>query len=360
MVYGAILGTSPATANGEDDFGARTTTLGATWASVMASGVWTGATASSFLDMYEVSTGNILGLGFFVNAATGYPTRQHVFRSTDGGLTFLPLARFTSGTGTYDSLTNLNAILGLTSSIVLVALAGFGTVPNSEAELMRSTDGGATWTQIVLPMFDPASAGSVNSLVHLGAGVVLAGGNQEAGSPPDTTRTNPCVWRSTDYGVTWSAPYFIPGLSFTGGNLCTLNRLLKLSASVVMAGLSNDDALLPNNGHWVLSTDAGLTFTTLGTRIDAYPGGVAFGRFNSIGAADDGSVLTYLERSSVIGPGTGEIWRTTFSGYSGLAGPCSVPAAPVQAPVTLGPAILGGSFSMCVSPFTVNPCPQQC
>jgi hypothetical protein len=127
------------------------------------------------------------------------------------------------------------------------------------------------------------------------------------------------VWRSTDYGVSWTS-YTLPEQPFSGGGgfqRYTVQWLQALTSSKVVAGVSIFGAP-PTVKHWRLSTDGGETFPDSGVETSPLIG--TAGIIRQITGADDGAILTAVNRSGA--PHFGEIWRSTVDGFNG-PGPCA-------------------------------------
>ncbi len=105
-----------------------------------------------------------------------------------------------------------------------VVLAG----DDADGSIYRSTNYGLTWSAGI-----PTGGIAVRSLIYVGNGVVLAGDEKNGGS----------IYRSTDYGLTWDAGTVVNGfvISFT-----------YVGNGVVLAGTST--------GYVYRSTDYGLTW----------------------------------------------------------------------------------------------------
>ncbi|HTS03546.1 MAG TPA: hypothetical protein VMN04_13560, partial [Thermoanaerobaculia bacterium] len=246
------------------------TTPGAIWAATNA-GVFRstdgGATWTPFnkgLDntgAYRVvASGGTLFAGTYNNA-------NGVFRSTDGGRTWLPANAFMANrrirtlvanggtvvaggeTGTFRSTdggaTFAASRSGLSGSNNVYAMAANGStihgglIPSGFA---RSTDFGATWTQ--LP--GPVPGASVLAVATNGATVVAA--------------ANGAVYRSSDGGSTWQA-----GAKVFAGDPSYGVYVLSFAGGALFAGLQGYG--LPETHGIYKSTDLGATWTRASTGI---------------------------------------------------------------------------------------------
>ncbi len=161
----------------------RSTNNGATWTQMNASAGWSGRFAHSSVAMPD---GSIVLMGGYDGSSN---VTNDVWRSTDTGATWTEV----------NASAGWSARFGHTSvpmpngSIVL--MGGADNNYNYQNDVWRSTDNGATWTQV------NASAGwarfTHSSVITPDGSIVLMGG----------TGSGPCVndtWRSTDYGNTWT------------------------------------------------------------------------------------------------------------------------------------------------------------
>ena len=119
-----------------------------------------------------------------------------VWKTSDGGASWTPL------TDDQPSLTIRSIALSPSNPNIVYAATGSssegdgaGGVDASAAGILKSTDGGNTWTQIAAPFVQSAYATSVNSLdVQPGGQVVLAA-------------TENSIYRSADGGATWNSVF---------------------------------------------------------------------------------------------------------------------------------------------------------
>lgn len=233
--------------------------------------------------------------------------RYHVLRSLDTGQTFALYSAV--GTSPPSPLSIVDVAVYAGNSVVLVAgdFLG-GSFP--DVSIWRSTNKGQSWTEVALP--SPGGFGSVASFASIGSGIVLAGGQVETSADPNHIQA--VVWRSVDYGATWTA-VVLPNQPFgTGGGVqrYTVTWIQPLTASKIVAGVSIFGAP-PSVKHWRLSTDGGVTFPDAGVEEDAVLG--TSGIVRQMSLADDGALLTAIEIGGA--PHFAEIWRSDIDGFNG-------------------------------------------
>ena len=164
----------------------RSTDSGATWTQITANAGWSGRQDHSSVAMPDGSI--VLMGGDEIGFANGY--KNDVWRSTDGGATWMQV---TPSAG-WSARTGHSSVAMADGSIVLMGGLAGGGYTN---DVWRSIDGGETWTQMT------ANAGWVareshSSVVMPDGSLVLMGGNDGTMDYADD------VWRSTDYGATWT------------------------------------------------------------------------------------------------------------------------------------------------------------
>jgi PKD repeat protein len=162
----------------------RSTDNGATWTQVNASAGWTGR---SFHTSVVMRDGSIVLMGGYALGGL----KNDVWRSTDNGATWTQVNASAGWTGRSQA----SSVAMPDGSIVLMG-GDDGSFSTSKNDVWRSTDNGATWTQIT------ASAEWVGRYSHTSAAmpdgsIVLIGGFTPNGIMND-------MWRSTDNGATWT------------------------------------------------------------------------------------------------------------------------------------------------------------
>jgi N-acetylneuraminic acid mutarotase len=165
----------------------RSTDNGATWTLQTGQPGWTVRSGHSSVAMPDGSI-VLMGGGHDWYA----PTNNDVWRSTDNGVTWTQLTAHAGWT----ARSHQSSVAIPDGSIVL--MGGYDAT-GARNDVWRSTDNGATWTQM------NASAGwsgrsGHTSVVMPDGSIVLMGGAGGAGG--DTYFND--VWRSTDNGATWT------------------------------------------------------------------------------------------------------------------------------------------------------------
>jgi hypothetical protein len=206
----------------------RSTDKGGTWTQMTAAAEWTARKSYSSV---ALSDGSIVLMGG-INGAD----KNDVWRSTDQGATWTQMAASAEWTPRHYH----TSVVLPDDSVVLMG-GYFGTSPDPSAyknDVWRSTDRGATWTQMT------ASAGWSERFGHtsvalLDGSVVLMGGS----SGP----SNNDVWRSTDQGATWTQ--VTAGAEWTPRTWAT-SVALPDGSIVLMGGF--DSSLVHKNDVWRL------------------------------------------------------------------------------------------------------------
>jgi hypothetical protein len=289
----------------------RSTDGGATWSAGISADLYS-TLAEEDSDIFafvrlDVS-GEILAFGGATVAGSGL--RYQVLRSLDSGASFALFAQV--GTNPNSPLAVVNAAVYAGDGVVLAAGSFLGgaspTIP-----IWRSEDRGQNWVEVSLPT--PGGFGSVACFASMGGGVVLAGGQVER--LDNDLHVEAVVWRSTDFGQTWTA-YILPEQPFHGGGglqRYTVNALRPMTTSKVVAGVSIFGPPVSVK-NWRLSTDGGATFPDTGVETSSVTGTASVVR--EITGADDGALLTGITKFN----GIIEIWRSTVDGFNG-PGPCA-------------------------------------
>ncbi len=241
------------------------------WTQMTASAGWSRRHSHSSVAMPD---GRIVLMGGF---ADYYGRKNDVWRSTDKGATWTEL----NSSAGWSARSGHSSVAMSDGSIVIMG----GYSPYSLNDVWRSTDNGVTWTEV------NSSAGWVgrdghSSVVMPDGSIVLMGG---VGS--DAYGLND-VWRSTDNGTTWtqmtasagwSARYFHTSVAMSDGSI------------VLMGGSGKNDV-------W-RSTDEGATWT----QMTATAGWSARSGHSSV-AMSDGSIVL------MGGNNKNDVWRSTDYG----------------------------------------------
>ncbi|MGA2121518.1 MAG: DUF3821 domain-containing protein, partial [Methanoregula sp.] len=209
---------------------------GATWTEMTAHAIWSGRWGQSSVAMPD---GSIVLMG----GDDGSANRNDVLRSTDNGAAWTEMNASPGWDGRYHH----TSVAMPDGSIVLM---GGYTSSGDINDVWRSTDNGATWTQ------QTASAGwspreRPVSVVMPDGSIILMGGAESSGVLKNDT------WRSTDNGATWTqltaSAGWSPRVSFTS--------LAMPDGSIVLMGGQGYGGILTND-TW-RSTDNGATWKQL-------------------------------------------------------------------------------------------------
>jgi PKD repeat protein len=209
---------------------------GATWTEMTAHAIWSGRWGQSSVAMPD---GSIVLMG----GDDGSANRNDVLRSTDNGAAWTEMNASAGWDGRYHH----TSVAMPDGSIVLM---GGYTSSGDINDVWRSTDNGATWTQ------QTASAGwspreRPVSVVMPDGSIILMGGAESSGILKNDT------WRSTDNGATWTqltaSAGWSPRVSFTS--------LAMPDGSIVLMGGQGYGGILTND-TW-RSTDNGATWKQL-------------------------------------------------------------------------------------------------
>jgi photosystem II stability/assembly factor-like uncharacterized protein len=152
-------------------------------------------------------------------------------RSTNAGLTWPIIDTYG---GNY-----LQSVVHLEDGICLTTLGGSAPAP-----IYRSTDYGITWSYAASPA---AGENIIFDFTYLGDGICLAG-----------TANNGHIIRSTDYGVTWSD---LGGLSYGGLNATAVMALTYTKNGICLAGATLRDPGVAWYPSVFRSTDYGVTWS---------------------------------------------------------------------------------------------------
>ena len=226
--------------------------------------------------------GSIIMMG----GSNGTARFNDVWRSADKGMTWTEMTPIAGWSARYFH----TSVATADGSIVV--MGGHDGSNIFRNDVWRSTDNGVTWTEETANA--PWTGRAVHSSVALPDGsIVLFGGNNGMSG-----RLND-VWRSTDYGATWTAmtssAEWIPRWSQSATVLP--------DGSIVMTGGWNSAYL---NDAW-RSTDYGATWT----RVNNTLGGISRG-YHSTVSLPDNSILMMGGINE--GGGRNDVWRSADSG----------------------------------------------
>jgi len=254
------------------------------WVQVTSAADWAarqGHTSVALPDGSIVIAGGATG----TSAGSG---KNDVWRSTDSGATWTQM----TGGASWAARQWHSSVTMPDGSILI--MGGYGTDYSSKNDVWRSTDKGATWTQMTGSATWNGRYGH-GSVVMPNGTIILLGGSGSNG-----------VWKSTDNGASWSlvtsSASWMPR-TFFGVVLMPDNSI------VLMGGYSSGY----KNDVW-RSTDSGATWI----QMNASPGWDAREYLSSV-ALPDGTILLTGGESS--GNPMKDVWRSTDYGATWIKDP---------------------------------------
>jgi len=255
----------------------------APWTQVNASAGWSVRFGHSSVAMPD---GTIVLMGGY----GGDSYKNDVWRSTDNGVTWTVVNASAGWTVRYSH----TSVVMPDGSIVLMG-GKIGNSPYFINDVWRSTDKGATWTQM------NASAGwagrfSHSSVAMPDGSIVLMGGNRNSFLND--------VWRSTDNGATWTQVNASAGWAARWGH----SSVVMPDGSIVLTGGQKSSS--PNwvNDVW-RSTDNGAMWT----QMNASAGWAGRVSHSSV-AMPDGSIVLLGGESPSSPYWLHDVWRSTDNG----------------------------------------------
>lgn len=232
----------------------RSTNGGSTWTLMTASAPWH---ARNHHTTVALPDGSILLMGGGYNAYPGITRVNDIWRSTDNGATWTQLPD-----APWSARQELTSVVLPDGSIEVIGGVDNSPSPSWAKDVWRSTDGGVSWSQITANAEWPARFAFSSNVLPDGSIVVIGG---HGGDPSNYHYLND-VWRSTDNGATWQI--------MTGnGTWQPRNRhstvVMPDGTIVLMGGYYSD-----SGGTWMtdvwLSKDNGATWKE--ANIDAWAG----------------------------------------------------------------------------------------
>jgi PKD repeat protein len=211
--------------------------------------------------------------------------REDTWRSTDNGATWMLMNASSGWSGRY-----------LSGNVVMtggnIVLIGGNSKGHSMNDVWKSSDNGATWTQQTAgaewsKRNDPSSVAMPDGSIILTGG----GGNNPSSSPVND------VWRSTDYGATWTLVNGSAGWAGREGHA----SVVMPDSSIILMGGNGGSANL--NDVW-RSKDYGQTWTIVNSSAGWSPR-----TGHSCVVMPDGSIVLMGS-----GSGTRDIWRSADYG----------------------------------------------
>jgi uncharacterized delta-60 repeat protein len=253
------------------------------WTQVNASAGWSARTGHSSVAMPD---GSIVLIGGVVSDG---PDGNDVWRSTDNGATWTQM----TGSGGWSGSEGISSVAMPDGSIVLTG----GWANGGKNCVWRSTDNGATWTQ--LPDAGWTGRASHSSVAMPDGSIVLMGGLGLDNNGYNYTYTND-VWRSMDNGATWTQVNASAG--WTGR--FSHSSVVMPDGSIVLIG--GYDGSVTKNDVW-RSTDRGVMWTQM-TGSAGWP---ARSGPSSV-AMPDGSIVL-MGGYDMLGR-ENDVWRSTDNG----------------------------------------------
>ncbi len=226
-----------------------------------------------------------------------------VARSSDGGLTWsAPVTLIRDGTGFFNDKETITAD-PTDARFVYAAWDRLKTGGSGPAMFARSTNGGVTW-EPARPIFDPGgSAQTIGNLVRVlpngtlvDYATIISGASQSLN-----------VLRSTDRGLTWSAPIFISNLGAFGARDPVTGAAIRDGSIVPQMAVGPEGTIhvvwqdarftqLRDAIAYSRSTDGGFTWSTP-ARVNFNPAVWAF--TPQVHVRDDGEIaVTYYDLRS--------------------------------------------------------------
>jgi PGF-pre-PGF domain-containing protein len=257
----------------------RSTDSGTTWSNI--------TTSAGCLPRYGHSSvvmpdGSIVLMG---GVKGGEGLKNDTWRSTDNGATWIQVTESSGWSPRYWH----SSVVMPDGSIVL--MGGWEYDKGCMNDVWRSTDYGATWTEMT------ASAGWSkrqyhSSVVMADSSIILIGGEESSGAIKDD------LWRSTDYGATWTVVETNTGMPVGPYP----SSVVMPDDSIVVMGDYRDNSDMNSVGR---STDYGATWT----KIDENPGwSKRYGQRSVV--IPDGSIVL------ISGLGMNDTWRFMSAGSS--------------------------------------------
>ena len=237
----------------------RSTDSGATWTQMTASAGWT---ARDYHSTVAMPDGSIVLTG---GGDDGIGDKNDVWRSMDNGATWTQM----SANAEWPGRQYHSTVAMPDGSIILTGGAVDGMYVTND--VWRSTDNGATWTE-VNPSAPWRARVAHSSVVMPDGSIVLMGGS-------DGDWMND-VWRSTDNGATWTQ--MTPSAEWSARNC--LRSVAMPDGSIVLIG-GQSSGYNRKNDVW-RSTDSGATWT----EVNASAGWTARDYHSSV-AMPDGSIV---------------------------------------------------------------------
>ena len=260
---------------------------GATWTEANASAGWLPRVVFSSVVMPD---GSIVLMGGNNLQSNTNNYLNDTWRSTDEGVTWTEV---NTSAGWLPRVAQSSVVMP-DGSIVLMGGYHYPSLPDYLDDVWRSTDNGATWTEInASPGWSARKYSS--SVVMPDGSIVLMGGWDSSGYKNDT-------WRSTDEGATWTEVNASAGWLARYGQRSSMMP----DGSIILTGGANSGSL---NDTW-RSTDKGATWTEVNASA-RWPAR----DYTTSAAMPDGSIVLMGGLGSSNNP-LNDVWRFSPVGSS--------------------------------------------
>jgi len=257
-------------------------TMDDAWTEMTADAAWTARSRHSSVALPD---GSIVVMGG--TDAQGIVKMNDVWRPTDQGATWAQMTADAAWPGRYG-----HTSVALPDNSIVV-MGGYDASYARLNDVWRSTDQGATWTEMT------AEAAWSGRTEH--ASVALPDGSIVVmGGIDDSSQWLHDVWRSTDQGATWTQMTANAAWSARYGHTSVA---LADGSILLMGGADGDHA-----GDVWRSTDQGATWTQMTAEAE-WPARV----FHNSNALPDGSVVIIGGQSAVVVE-CKDVWRSTDQG----------------------------------------------
>lgn len=296
----------------------RSTDKGASWSQQTAEALWTARFCPTSV---ALSDGSIVLMGG-LDSSSNY--QNDTYRSTDYGATW---SQMTSSAGWTARYASSSAVLPDGS---IVIMGGFRT-GGPLNDVWRSSDKGATWSQMT------ANAGwtaryAFSSAVLPDGSIVIMGGYDKDGNHMNN------VWRSADNGATWTQ---LTSSAAWSGKAYQSSAAIANGSIIVMGGVDSSDHY--TNDVWYLETATSFAKNPTHTYSSNGNYKVSLQAYNSDGYSnsiktDYITISQTLSSSAASGIGLPVPVPTT------IPTPVPPPIADFSAPVTMGMAPLSVAF----------------
>jgi hypothetical protein len=249
------------------------------------------------LDKYTIAVGSItVTASGVVYVGTGEPNvgagafyGAGILKSEDGGRTWTQL-----GLSTFWRQRIFNVIVSPSNPKMILAAVTSG--------LWRSSDGGVLWKDIgvSLPSISPGASFTSLALDPTNSSIVYAAGGGE-------------IFKSTDFGATWT----LSTPSSTGGCFATVSTCNRISLAIAASSPSTVLAAAGDGTLW-RTTDSGATWSLVNSPHSGVPFGVTNFCNEAVGDQCDYDIFVAVDPTNpnIIFLGGQDLWVTFDGGHS--------------------------------------------